>query len=234
MPGRCWSLLSSWLSISKVDSLLFGGWRFGYYSLQLSEKMTLLVLNTVCLVGSRQPSGFWGKIVLTFYKVSKSGENPLFFLNWEKKDVKARLFFHKTKKNIKRGSVFFWGFGGSGIVNWFSDVILFGKGGLIPAASKGCQWKTLRDGALTAFRIGTPLKVQSPSYWPIKLDTNVWYFSWSNTASRWWFQTFFLFSPRTLRKMIPLLTSIFFRWVETTHQALFCVGFISWPPRREW
>ena len=39
----------------------------------------------------------------------------------------------------------------------------------------------------------------------------------SITVSRWWFQIFLLFSPRTLGK-IPILTSIFFRWVETTNQ----------------
>ena len=38
-----------------------------------------------------------------------------------------------------------------------------------------------------------------------------------NTRSRWWFRIHTLFSPRKLGK-VPILTSIFFRWVETTNQ----------------
>ena len=54
--------------------------------------------------------------------------------------------------------------------------------------------------------------------------------------SRWWQLKDFLCSPRKLGK-IPILTSIFFRWVETTNQEtvwwifMFFFVFWKWPAR---
>ena len=37
---------------------------------------------------------------------------------------------------------------------------------------------------------------------------------WKHQTTRWWFQTYFSFSPLTLGKIPYFLTMIFFRWVE--------------------
>ena len=57
-----------------------------------------------------------------------------------------------------------------------------------------------------------------------------WFVLPSFWLTRWWFQIFLVFSPRNLGK-IPILTSIFFRWVETTNQlsqSPFFLGFSRW------
>ncbi len=41
-------------------------------------------------------------------------------------------------------------------------------------------------------------------------------FGWE-MMNMWWFQTFFIFTPK-IGEDEPILTSIFFRWVETTNQ----------------
>ena len=43
-----------------------------------------------------------------------------------------------------------------------------------------------------------------------------WQITLLKFLSRWWFQIFVIFTPN-LGEMIPNLTSIFFRWVETTN-----------------
>ena len=46
----------------------------------------------------------------------------------------------------------------------------------------------------------------------------------SGYITGWWFQTFFIFTP-IRGEMIPIVTSIFFKGVETTNQMILCLFF---------
>ena len=61
--------------------------------------------------------------------------------------------------------------------------------------------------------------------WNLSTDETDAMMKWY-TVTRWWFHSYFLFSPRTLGKMYPILTCIFFRWVgSTTNQGPICSPF---------
>ena len=62
-----------------------------------------------------------------------------------------------------------------------------------------------------------PLWITSPAKFSIPPEK--WWFGRQLSSSRWWFQIFFIFVPK-FGEDEPNLTSIFFKWVETTNQSL--------------
>ena len=80
-------------------------------------------------------------------------------------------------------------------------------------------WPRLPDGALIADYSGVRPKLSGPGGWTlgVVLNGEGWdpqnlnfHEGWS---ARWWFQISFIFNPGK----IPILTPIFFNWVETTN-----------------
>ena len=86
---------------------------------------------------------------------------------------------------------------------------------------QGCEGKTYGNMVIVFLWAKISLENQTTAFCPstgpkglVKFVRE--FFSPEKKTTWWWFQTFFIFTPYLGK--VPILTSIFFRWVETTNQ----------------